>query len=112
MRPDLETALEHLTAVRRRLAAADPGARAVRDLEDALGDAAAHALAADAWLLRVDQQLRDLAADGRADGQALRLAAGDRERIAAGLLALRRELATLRGEHARLRGRDSGVPSA
>lgn len=110
MRPDVETATATLLGVRRRLAAADPGDAAVRELEHALGAAAVEALAADAWLLRADHRLRALAADDHAPPRDLRVTAAEREQLAEGVRALRRELAALRDEHTRLRGRDVPAP--
>jgi hypothetical protein len=104
MRPDIDTALQRVSAVRARVA--DLGDRvSVQEIEDELCDGYAQALEGDAWLTHADDQLHaiilDIASPVR--GRRLRVLAAEHGEFQRSVIALRRELAALRREHDRLR---------
>ena len=107
MRPDLETATERVMATRVRLARSPDPEPWWPEIEDALGEGYAEALAADAWLAQAGRRLRALIDDasGAVGGRELRTLAGERAEFERGLLALREELAALRKLHYGLRAR-------
>jgi len=83
------------------------------EIDDALSEGYAQALAADAWLMRTEQRLHELIDDASlaARGRDLRALSGELARVQRRLAELRRELEALRRDNDRLRTR-SHVSSA
>lgn len=104
MRPDVETATERVAAVRARLACLPPLDLHVQEIDDALCEGYAQALAGDAWLTRTERRLHELIDDPSlaVAGSELRALAGERGVLERSVIALREELAALRHEHERL----------
>lgn len=104
MRPDIETAVEHVAAARVRLGRAPLGEVDAQEIEDALCKGYAQALAGDAWLAQTEQRLHELIEDRSRPvrGRDVRALAAEHGDFQHGLIALRRELAAMRREHDRL----------
>jgi predicted nucleic acid-binding Zn-ribbon protein len=105
MRVDIDAAIERVAAIRTRLAQPAQAAVPLDEIEDALSEGYAQALACDAWLIRADQRVRELIDDTSrtVSGRELRALTGEHGDVQRELVALRRELAALRDEHERLR---------
>ena len=104
MRPELATMTERVAALRERSAAPAAAEAVLDEIEDALAEGYAQALAGDAWSMRSEQRLHDLISSvDPVRGGDLRTLAGDHTRFQHDLIELRRELAALRRERDRLR---------
>lgn len=105
MRPDVVTAIDRAVAVRARLARSPDPTQLADEVEDALCEGYAQALAGDAWLAERERRLHELIDDmtseirGR-DVRALVHEHGDFQRR---VITLRRELESLLRDHDRLR---------
>ena len=104
MHPDLVTIVGRIAALRQRWASADEVQALLPEIEDALAEGYAQALAGDAWSMRVEQRLQELLtnADVPVRGRELRVLATDHDRFQRDLIELRRELAALRQDRDRL----------
>lgn len=104
MHPDLVTIVGRIGALRERSARAAGAQALLLEIEDALAEGYSHALAGDAWSMRVEQRLQELLtnADVPVRGRELRMLASDHDRVQHDLIALRRELAALRRDRDRL----------
>lgn len=106
MRREVETATERVIAIRARIAGLPDDDAVIREIEDALCEGYAHALAGEAWLAESERQLHALIDDDTHPpdrGRDLRALAGERSDVEREVIALRRELEALRGEHHRMR---------
>lgn len=109
MKPDLAVAIEKVIGLREEAARGVPCDALLAQIEDGLSEGYAEALAADAWSLRVEEQLHGLIGDTVAPGRfRLRALALEHVRFQRELISLRSELAGLRRDRDRLSVRSSG----
>jgi hypothetical protein len=105
MRPDLESAIARVIALRAEVAELPAAEAPLLRIEDALCAGYAQALEGDAWLSEIEQRLQvcfeDTSLDARRE---LRRLAVEHAEFMRRVIALRRELAGLRRAHDRLRG--------
>lgn len=112
MSPDLSNVVERVTRLRARSLAA-AGSDALRvELEDALAEGYALALAGDAWSMRTEQRLHELLSElAPGVGPELRDLATEHARFQREHVALRRELAELSRDRDRLRSSSPAPPA-
>lgn len=105
MRPQLAPMTARVAALREQWPAPAEIEAVLVEIEDALAEGYAQALAGDAWSLRSEQRLQDLISDVDAPvrGRELRTLARDHASFQLDLVDLRRELAALRRDRDRLR---------
>lgn len=98
MRPQLATMTERVAALRSRSADSASVDGLLDEIEDALAEGYAHALAGDAWSMASEQRLHELISDADVPvrGGELRRLAGEHAAFQRDLIELRRQLAALR----------------
>ena len=96
MQPDLATMIKRLGALRARVEGGEEAPLA--QIEEALTDGYAEALAADAWSMSTEDRLQELITNASIPvrGRELRALATEHQCFQRDLIALRRELAALR----------------
>lgn len=110
MRPDVQMARERVVAVRARVERVADQEALTDEVEDALCEGYAQALAGDAWLTEGEQRLHELIDDASIEsrGTALRALVRENGELQRHVILLRQELELLRREHDRRReGRTS-----
>lgn len=111
MRPDVEAATERVLSARARLGRAPERDDLSDDVEDALCEGYAQALAGDAWLTDGERRLHELIDDTSLAfrGREVRELAREHADFQRQVINLRYELEALRREHDRLRSRSSAA---
>ena len=103
MQPDLAAATEKVLRLRRATVSGAASETLLAQIEDVLSEGYAEALAGDAWSLRMEERMQELIDDAVAEERvALRAIASEHLRFQRALIALRGELAGLRGDRDRL----------
>lgn len=105
MCPDVQLAIARVRSTSERLAGLPARDVAIQEIEDALCEGYAEALAGDAWLTDNERRLHELIDDASlaVRGRELRLLARAHAEFQCGVIELRRELAELRRQHDRVR---------
>ncbi|MFP5364139.1 MAG: hypothetical protein ACLGI5_15580 [Thermoleophilia bacterium] len=105
MRPDVETATDRVAAARARLARTSEPDRLADQIEDALSEGYAQALAGDAWVSAAERHLHEMIGDPTIDlrGRDIRALVREHRDLQRRIVELRCELESLRREHDRMR---------
>lgn len=107
MRPDVVTATDRAVAVRARLARSPDPTQLGDEVEDALCEGYAQALAGDAWLAERERRLHELIDDMTSEvrGRDVRALVREHGEFQRSVITLRRELESLHRDHGRLHAR-------